>query len=90
MLFDYQALLQLDNETYEDWTPRLTSLENTAITQAKLINGTTLISSANDTLKQYASEYIFMQEYGDELSQSLYKYHAGQLQMWEEAIRYGV
>ena len=90
MIYDYQDLLQLDDETYADWSKRLTALETTAITQAKLINKNILISADNTTLREYAMEYVFMQEYGDELSQSLYKYHAGQLQMWEEAIRYGV
>lgn len=90
MIYDYQDLLQLDDETYSDWSKRLTALETTAITQAKLINKDILISPDNATLREYAMEYVFMQEYGDELSQSLYKYHAGQLQMWEEAIRYGV
>ena len=90
MIYNYQDLLQLDDETYADWSKRLTALETTAITQAKLINKNVLVSPDNDTLREYAMEYVFMQEYGDELSQSLYKYHAGQLQMWEEAIRYGV
>lgn len=90
MIYDYQDLLQLDDETYADWSKRLTALETMAITQAKLINKNVLVSPDNATLREYAMEYIFMQEYGDELSQSLYKYHAGQLQMWEEAIRYGV
>lgn len=90
MIYDYLDLLQLDDETYADWSKRLTALETTAITQAKLINKNVLVSPDNATLREYAMEYVFMQEYGDELSQSLYKYHAGQLQMWEEAIRYGV
>ena len=90
MIYDYQDLLQLDDETYADWSKRLTALETTAITQAKLINKNIDVSKDNATLREYAMEYVFMQEYGDELSQSLYKYHAGQLQMWEEAIRYGV
>ena len=90
MFYDYQDLLQLDDETYADWSKRLTALETTSVTQAKLINKNVLVSPDNATLREYAMEYVFMQEYGDELSQSLYKYHAGQLQMWEEAIRYGV
>lgn len=90
MLFDYKGLLQLDDETYADWSDHLTALENTALAQAHMINSQIMLTPDNSVLGQYASEYIFLQEYGDELSQSLYKYHTGQLQMWEEAIRYGI
>lgn len=88
MLYDYQSYLNLDSESYEAWQPHLALLESLAINQAQLINDKIQISADNELLKSYCNEFVFMQEYGDELSASLYKFHSDMLANWEEAIRY--
>ena len=88
MLYDYQSYLNLDSESYEAWQPHLSLLESLAINQAQLINDKIQVSADNDLFKSCCNEFVFMQEYDDELSASLYKFHSNMLANWEEAIRY--
>ena len=88
MLYDYQYYLNLDDESYQAWQGHLALLESLAINQAQLINEKIEVTADNELLKSYCTEFVFMQEYGDELSASLYKFHSDMLANWEEAIRY--
>lgn len=88
MIFDYKDMLNLDDDSYTAWTSHLLTLENLAITQAVLINPNVDKSTANDVLRSYCQEFVFMSEYGADLSASMYKFHTNNIATLEEAIRY--
>lgn len=43
---------------------------------------------SNNTLGSYCQEFVFMAEYGSDLSASMYKWHTSNIATLEEAIRY--
>ena len=88
MIFDYKEILQLDDESYEAWTAHLEMLEKQALTQAELINPNVEKDVLNNTLGSYCQEFVFMAEYGSDLSASMYKWHTSNIATLEEAIRY--
>lgn len=89
MIFDYKALLQLDDETYQAWTPTLEEYENSALLTAHNLNPNLDESPGNKLLERYCKETVFMNVYGDGLSASLFRYHSAKLSEYEEALRYG-
>lgn len=88
MIFDYKDILNLDNDSYEAWKSHLTTLENLALTQVRLLNGSLAITTDNDTIKSYCLEYVFMAEYGADLSAKMYEFHTKNMATLEEALRY--
>ena len=88
MIFDYKEILQLDDESYDAWTAHLEMLEKQALTQAELINQNVEKDVLNNTLGSYCQEFVFMAEYGSDLSTSMYKWHTSNIATLEEAIRY--
>lgn len=89
MIFDYKALLQLDDDTYTAWTPTLTEYENSAILTATNLNPNVNPAAGNKLLERYCKETVFMNVYGDGLSANLFKYHASKIAEYEESFRYG-
>lgn len=88
MIFDYKDILNLDDDSYDAWEQHLLVLENLALTQVKLINPILEVSADNDTLKSYCLEYVFMMEYGADLSAKMYEFHTKNMATLEEEIRY--
>lgn len=89
MLFNYRGILQVDADTYEAWLGHLEDVENSAIRTAKILNSKTELSADNSTLKAYCQKYVFISEFGDNLSATLFKYHTEELNHLEEALHYG-
>lgn len=89
MIFNYQALLQLDDDTYSAWTPTIQEYENSAILTATNLNPNINAMAGNSLLERYCKETVFMNFYGDGLSANLFKYHTGKIAEYEEKFRYG-
>ena len=89
MIFDYKALLQLDDDTYTAWTPTLLEYEDAAILTATNLNPNINAPAGNSLLEKYCKETVFMNVYGDGLSANLFKYHTGKIAEYEELFRYG-
>jgi len=89
MIFDYKALLQLDDDTYTAWTPTLEEYEDAALLTAGNLNPNLDKSPGNKLLERYCKETVFIWFYGDGLSASLADYHKGKRAEYEEAFRYG-
>lgn len=89
LLFNYQAMLQLDPATYEAWTPTLEEYEAMALDTAESLNPNIKLEATNKKLERYCKEVVFMNQYGDGLSANLYKYHSGKIAEYEELFRYG-
>lgn len=85
--FNYMDLLELDQDTYTAWTPRLQTIEDTAIQQAKQLQKGLPEDSA--LLERYCQEYVFVIINGETLSPALLNFHEKNLGQFEEALRYG-
>lgn len=89
LIFDYQGLLRLNDETYAAWEPVLEPFEEGAIDTATQLNPDINVAPTNISLRRYCRERILIEMYGGEMSASIFSYHKAQLADLEERFRYG-
>lgn len=86
--YDYTDILEVDQDTYSAWTPRVQVIEDASIQQAKLLFHDVTDDSQN--LKDYCKYRVLLELNGDQMSASLVNYYNYKLSSLEEAFRYGL
>lgn len=87
-IFNYQNYLNVDDDTYADWSGTIEELENSAVNRAQRLNPTLTVDSANKNLYEYAKEVIYIGIFGDTLTSALWQYHNSKLADLEECFRW--
>ena len=87
-IFNYQNYLNVDDETYADWSGTIDELENTAINRAQRLNPNITVDSTNKNLYEYAKENIYIGIFGDTLTSALWQYHDSKMSDLEEYFRW--
>ena len=87
-IFNYQKYLNVDDDTYADWSGTIDELENSAINRAQRLNPTMTVDGTNKNLYEYAKEVIYIGIFGDTLTSALWQYHNSKLADLEEYFRW--
>lgn len=87
-IFNYQNYLNVDDDTYADWSGTIEELESSAVNRVQRLNPTITIDTTNKNLYEYAKEVIYIGIFGDTLTPALWQYHDSKMSDLEEYFRW--
>lgn len=86
--YDYQAYLEVDDDTYNGWQGKLEDIETTSIRKFKQLANNYESSKNYQQEFDYCKEKIFINLFGDDLTANMFNFHNDNVYQIEDEIKY--